>query len=83
MMFKARVEISLKRGHIDPEGETTARLLRELGYAVESVNVSKVFNIFFRADSKGDAEDQVEEMCRRLLANPTKDNYTYTIEEVK
>jgi phosphoribosylformylglycinamidine synthase len=83
MMFKARVEISLKRGHIDPEGETTARLLRELGYAVESVNVSKVFNIFFRADSKEDAEDQVEEMCRRLLANPTKDNYTYTIEEVK
>jgi phosphoribosylformylglycinamidine synthase len=83
MMFKARIEISLKRGHIDPEGETTARLLRELGYAVESVNVSKVFNIFFRADSKGDAEDQVEEMCRRLLANPTKDNYTYTIEEVK
>jgi phosphoribosylformylglycinamidine synthase len=82
-MFKARVEISLKRGHIDPEGETTARLLRELGYAVESVNVSKVFNIFFRADSKGDAEDQVEEICRRLLANPTKDNYTYTIEEVK
>jgi phosphoribosylformylglycinamidine synthase len=83
MMFKARIEISLKRGHIDPEGETTARLLRELGYAVESVNVSKVFNIFFRADSKGDAEDQVEEICRRLLANPTKDNYTYTIEEVK
>jgi len=83
MMFKARVEISLKRGHIDPEGETTARLLKELGYAVESVNVSKVFNIIFRADSKEDAEDQVEEMCRRLLANPTKDNYTYTIEEVK
>jgi len=83
MMFKARVEISLKRGHIDPEGETTARLLKELGYAVESVNVSKVFNIIFKADSKGNAEDQVEEMCRRLLANPTKDNYTYTIEEVK
>ncbi len=77
------MEISLKRGHIDPEGETTARLLKELGYAVESVNVSKVFNIIFKADSKGNAEDQVEEMCRRLLANPTKDNYTYTIEEVK
>jgi phosphoribosylformylglycinamidine (FGAM) synthase PurS component len=25
----------------------------------------------------------VEEMCRRLLANPTKDNYSYTIEEEK
>jgi phosphoribosylformylglycinamidine (FGAM) synthase PurS component len=25
----------------------------------------------------------VEEMCRRLLANPTKDNYSYEIEEAK
>ena len=83
MMFKARVEISLKKGHIDPEGETTARLLRELGYAVENVGVSKVFHIILKANSKSEAESQVEEMCRKLLANPTKDDYVYIVEEGK
>jgi phosphoribosylformylglycinamidine synthase len=83
MMFKARVEVTLKKGHIDPEGETTARLLKELGYDVKSVNVSKVFNIILKADSNEEAEAQVEEMCRRLLANPTKDNYIYSVEEVE
>jgi len=83
MMFKARVEINLKKGHSDPEGETTARLLRELGYSVEKVSVSKVFYITLEADSKSKAESQVEEMCRRLLANPTKDDYVYTVEEGK
>lgn len=83
MMFKARVEISLKKGHTDPEGETTAKLLRELGYMIENVWVSKVFSITLKANSKAEAENLVEEMCRRLLANPTKDDYSYTVEEVK
>jgi phosphoribosylformylglycinamidine synthase len=77
------VEVTLKKGHIDPEGETTARLLKELGYDVKSVNVSKVFNIILKANSNEEAEAQVEEMCRRLLANPTKDNYIYSVEEVE
>ena len=32
MRYRLRIEVSLKSGHSDPEGETTARLLKELGY---------------------------------------------------
>lgn len=81
MRFKARIEVSLKPGHSDPEGEMTARSLRELNYPVENANVSKVYTITFKADSKLEAEKMVEGMCRRLLANPTKDNYNFEIEE--
>ncbi|RLI18428.1 phosphoribosylformylglycinamidine synthase, purS protein [Candidatus Bathyarchaeota archaeon] len=83
MRFKARIEISLKPGHSDPEGEMTARSLRELNYPVENVNVSKVYTLTFEANSRLEAEKMVEEMCRRLLANPTKDNYRFEIEELK
>jgi phosphoribosylformylglycinamidine synthase PurS subunit len=34
-------------------------------------------------DSEEEAEKKVEEMCRRLLANPTKDDYSFTIEEAR
>jgi phosphoribosylformylglycinamidine synthase PurS subunit len=81
MLYKARVEVSLKQGHSDPEGETTARSLRELTYSVRSVGVSKMYTITLEADSRKEAEAHIEEMCRRLLANPTKDDYTFKVEE--
>ena len=81
MKYRAGIEIRLKPGHSDPEGETTTRLLKELGYKVESVNVNKVYNVVLEARSRKEAEAKSEEMCKRLLANPTKDDYTIGIEE--
>ena len=83
MKYSAKIEVSLKPGHSDPEGETTARLLKELGYAVNTVNVSKAYTVNFEAETCKEAEAKAEEMCKRLLANPTKDNYTIAFEEKK
>jgi phosphoribosylformylglycinamidine synthase PurS subunit len=83
MKYVAKIEVSLKPGHSDPEGETTANLLKELGYAVNAVNVSKVYNILLETQTPREAKAKAEEMCKKLLANPTKDNYTITIEEQK
>jgi len=81
MLYRAKIEVSLKPGHSNPEGETTARLLKELGYKVETVDVSKTYTVILDAETVKDAKANAEEMSKRLLANPTKDNYTITIEE--
>ena len=83
MKYRAKIEVSLKPGHSDPEGETTARLLKELGYRVNTVNVSKAYTVSLEAENLKEAKIKAEEMSRRLLANPTKDNYTIAIEEQK
>jgi len=83
MKFRAKVEVGLKPGHSDPEGETTSQALTELKYPVKSVGVSKVYEIMLEAKSMTEAKRLVDEMCRRLLANPVKDNYRFEIEEVK
>ncbi|MCK4313778.1 phosphoribosylformylglycinamidine synthase subunit PurS [Candidatus Bathyarchaeota archaeon] len=83
MIYRLRIEVGLKPGHSDPEGETTARLLRELGYKVETVSVSKIYSVVLEAESRKETEMKAEEMCKRLLANPTKDNYLIMIEEEK
>jgi phosphoribosylformylglycinamidine synthase PurS subunit len=83
MKYRAKIEVSLKPGHSDPEGETAARLLKELGYAINTVNVSKVYTILLEAQTPSEAKAKAEEMCKRLLANPTKDNYTIAVEEQK
>lgn len=83
MKYRARIEVSLKPGHTDPEGNTTQRLLKELGYSVDAVNVSKVYNIQLEVATLKEAETKAEEMGKRLLANPTKDNFTIAVEEQK
>jgi len=83
MRYRAKVEVELKPGHSDPEGETTKQALLELKYPVKLVGVSKVYQIVLEARSLAEAKRLVDEMCRRLLANPVKDNYRFEIEEVK
>jgi phosphoribosylformylglycinamidine synthase PurS subunit len=83
MMYRAKIEVGLKPGHSDPEGEMTGQSLRELKYSVKSVGVSKVYEVYFEANSREEAAKQAEEMCKRLLANPTKDDYRFEIEEAK
>ncbi|MBO3803191.1 MAG: phosphoribosylformylglycinamidine synthase subunit PurS [Candidatus Brockarchaeota archaeon] len=80
MRFQARVEVSLKPGYSDPEGNAVKRSLKELRYDVDSVKVSKVYRIVLDSDSKEAAEKTLEEMCKRLLANPTRDDYEIHIE---
>ena len=83
MIYRAKIEVSLKPGHTDPEGNTTQRLLKELGYSVNAVNVSKTYNIQIQAVNVKEAKVKSEEMAKKLLANPTKDNYTIDVEEQK
>jgi phosphoribosylformylglycinamidine synthase PurS subunit len=81
MLYQAKIEVRLKPGHSDPEGEMTGNSLRELDYPVKSVGVGKTYLVVFEASSETAAEHMVEEMCRRLLANPTKDDYGFELEE--
>ena len=66
------VRISYKPGVQDPEGESTLRGLRSLGFKmIEDVHTSKVFRIHGEY-----RKNEVEEMCKRLLANPVSQDYS-------
>ncbi|ASJ11624.1 phosphoribosylformylglycinamidine synthase subunit PurS [Thermococcus thioreducens] len=79
MRWKVTVIVRLKEGLNDPEGRVIGNALRNLGYAVENLRVPKYFE--FELESE-EPEREVEEMCRRLLANPLVHNYEYSIEPV-
>ena len=81
MRFSATVYVSLKKGYSDPEGETTANALQGLGYNVTQVRSSKAYEVSFEAESRDAAEATLDEMCRRLLTNPTKDDYRFELRE--
>ena len=75
MLYTVDVRVSLKKGVADPEGKNTKKALELLGFDVKGVSSSKVFTISVEADGEDQAEWQVKEMCRKLLANPVIHNY--------
>jgi len=50
---------------------------------VTTVRSSKAYEVSFEAQGKEEAERSLDEMCRRLLTNPTKDDYSYEISEAR
>ena len=78
-MAVAEVRVTLKKGVADPEGRNTLKALELLGFeGVRDVRSVKVFEIDM-GGRKAEVEKRVEEMCRRLLANPVIHNYTITV----
>jgi len=82
-MFNAKVTVRLKKGLLDPQGTAISGALRSLGYSqVKEVKVGKFIEVSLNAKDKAEAGKKVEEMCRKLLANPVIEAYSYEIEEV-
>ena len=74
------VEIFLKKGVADPEGDATFKALKLLGFTdVASVHSAKVFRIQLSENDAAKAKAAVEEMCRKLLANPVIHDYRITV----
>jgi phosphoribosylformylglycinamidine synthase len=81
--YLVKVEVKLKRGYLDPEGKTVQHSLVDLGYRVQKVGTAKVYEVELSAGSPQEAKKNAEEMCKRLLANPVKDDYSITIQELR
>ena len=74
--MKARVTVRLKSGVLDPQGLTIQKSLRSLGYdEVAAVRQGKVFEIEMADAAEASARQRLDEMCRRLLANPVVEEY--------
>ena len=74
--MRARVEIHLKKGVTDPEGDNVLKALKLLGFSsVIAVRSIKVFEIDVGERSPEKARSMVEEMCKKLLANPVIHDY--------
>jgi phosphoribosylformylglycinamidine synthase subunit PurS len=81
MQYHAEVTIGLKSGMLDPEATTIQKALEHLGFPIDSLDMQKRFVLELDAPSRDAAQSKVDEMCRRLLANPVIHNFNIEIEE--
>ena len=75
--MKATVTITLKNGVLDPQGKAIEGALHGLGFEeVGQVRQGKVIEVELKETDEAKARAHVEEMCKKLLANPVMENYT-------
>lgn len=80
--MRARVYVRLKKGVLDPQGATVKKALEGLGYPeVLGLRVGKVMELELDETDRARALARLDEMCRRLLANPVIEEYSCEIED--
>lgn len=81
-MIQATIRVELKDGVLDPQGVTIRNALVDMGYdGVRNVRSGKIFKVSVDTDDREAANEQIDEMCRKLLANPVIEKYTIEVVE--
>jgi phosphoribosylformylglycinamidine synthase len=81
-MWLARIHVTLKPVVNDPQGLAIQGGLRQLGFdAVRSVRAGKLLEVLLDVASREEAAGLATEMCRKLLANPVIEDFSFELQE--
>ena len=74
--MKIKVIVTLKNGVLDPQGKAIQQTLNGMNFSnISEVRQGKFFEINVNESNEEKAKGQVEEMCKKLLANLVIEDY--------
>ncbi|HAB53796.1 MAG: phosphoribosylformylglycinamidine synthase [Ignavibacteria bacterium RIFOXYB2_FULL_35_12] len=83
-MFKAKVIIKRRPSILDPQGKAVEKGAELLGLTnIKDTRIGKYIEFSVDAENKIDAEKEVNDYCKKLLANPIMEDYEFSLEEVE
>lgn len=81
-MYKATVNVTLRKSILDPQGKAAHHALQNLGMKeIEGIRIGKFIEIDIDADSKDRAQQIAEDACTQLLANEVMEDFEVIIQE--
>ena len=79
--MKARVQVMLKSGVLDPQGKAVETALGSLGFdGVSGVRQGKVIELEVAETDPDKARAELEKMCEKLLANTVIETYAIELQ---
>jgi phosphoribosylformylglycinamidine synthase len=74
--FRIAVHITPRKGLLDPQGNAVKNALHTLGFkSVKDVHIGRYIVIETDAYDAIAAEEEVTQMCQKLLANPVTEDF--------
>ena len=81
--MKAKIFIKYKEGILDPQGTVTNKALKSIDVkGIESIGIGKYIEMNFKDNiDKDSAKAIAEDSCKKMLANPNTETYSFIIED--
>lgn len=80
--MRVKVEVTRRPEIADPQGVTVLKALQDLGFSeVSSTRFDRTITLEVDGSDPDAARARVEEMCRRLLANPVIEDFAIEVEQ--
>ncbi len=80
-MYKVSVYVTPKAGVVDPQGAVVERALPALGHSgAANIRVGRYITLEVQGTDPERVRADVDDMCRRLLANPIIEDYRFELE---
>jgi phosphoribosylformylglycinamidine synthase PurS subunit len=80
MRFIAEINVMPKKEILDPQGKAVTGSMKNIGLAeITNVRVGKHITLELVADSREQAEEKVDNACKKLLANLIMESYEFEI----
>ena len=74
--MKIKVIVTLKNGVLDPQGKAIQQTLNGMNFSnVNEVRQGKYFEINVKENDENKDKNQVDDMCKKLLANLVIEDY--------
>ncbi|MBM5800671.1 MAG: phosphoribosylformylglycinamidine synthase subunit PurS [Cyanobacteria bacterium K_DeepCast_35m_m2_023] len=81
-IFRARVQVSLRPSVLDPAGEATRAAAGRLGVTgISTLRIGRLVEVELEAPDRQTAQNQLELLSDRLLANPVIEDWQLTLRE--
>ncbi len=82
-MHNVKITVTLRKSILDPQGKAVEHAISMLGYKqVRDVRIGKFVELKVDAPTKDEAEKVTNEICRKLLANPVMEDFSFLIENL-
>lgn len=80
-VFQAKISVTLRPSILDPQGKAVHHAVQSLGMTgVREIRMGKYIEMKIDAADRPEAERITGEACKKLLANPVMENFSYTVE---
>jgi phosphoribosylformylglycinamidine synthase PurS subunit len=80
-MFKAKVLVTRRPSILDPQGKAVEKGAEHLGLKnIKETRIGKYIEFIIDTTDKSSAENEVNEYCHKLLANPIMEDYEFSLE---
>lgn len=79
-MFSAKIKVTLRKSILDPQGKAVEHSIQSMGFSsIADTRIGKFIELKIDTSSEEEARLVTDEICRKLLANPVMEDYSFDI----